>query len=110
MNEPIACKFPSCSAFIYFAKSEKSGRFFPLDAQPFARDDVRPADRWLLTSDNRAVRVDGDRTTDNQPEVYVVHFTTCPGHMPEREQVKQRVAQPILAARLASYRRTPGGS
>lgn len=104
MKEAIACKFAICSAMIYFAKAE-SGRFIPLDAQPFPRDDLRPTDRWLLTDDGRAVRVDGARTTENADEVYVAHFATCPGHLSAREQQKQRNTQPKLAARLESYRR-----
>ncbi len=105
MNERIACKFAACSAFIYFAKTN-SGRYLPLDAQPFPREDLRPPDRWLLTEDARAVREDGTRTTENQEESYVAHFVTCPGHLKPREQEKQRNTQPKLAARLESYRRT----
>lgn len=105
MSDRVACRYAGCAAFIIFAKNPKSGRSMPLDAQPFPRDDVRPADRFLVSAHGEAVKQDGARSVDTEPEVHVVHFATCPAHMPEREQRKQRETQPKLAARLESYRR-----
>lgn len=105
MRDRVACRYACCSAFILFAKSPKSGKSMPLDAAPMPRDAVRPADRFLIDAHDQAVKQDGARTTDTEAEVYVVHFATCPGHMPPREQAKQRETQPALAARTDANRR-----
>ena len=105
MRERVACRYACCSAFIVFAKSPKSGKSMPLDAQPFPRDDVRPADRFLVSAHGEAVKQDGARSADSEPEVYVVHFIDCCGHMSEREQRKLHETQPKIAARMESYRR-----
>jgi hypothetical protein len=92
-----------CPAEILWARTAR-GKWLPLDARPFARDDVGPSGRWRLDrgpeGGHRAVH---DDIAVNGARVYVAHFATCPGRQPARPGRAD-----ALAARRDEYARAAG--
>jgi hypothetical protein len=73
-------KCRSCSAWIFWAKNEKSGKAMPIDHAPVAGGN-------LVVSDTAAgVFVKHDTAPDVPGLKYVSHFVTCPDRLKWRKR------------------------
>lgn len=97
-----ACRYEGCRAEVIFAQTP-AGKVMPIDAKPFARDDVARAGRWLLAHGPQGIRCYRGDEIDTAAQVYVAHFATCPGVVGAAELARRREREPALAARIDEY-------